>query len=369
MGLGINLLLNLKNNFNLIRKFKSSLFFRLSALIVFFSLTLVFLLVWGFWFSFQRQDSMLDAHEAYFYSDMVNNWGTPPDTIKVKEDIDNLKIQCSIYKIENDYSREGATHINSPKYWSSSSNFPDDFFYTYQGPEDFKKYNINIPNYVYFGLINDIPATAIEKDGFVFYTSYYEQNTSIPTDIPNYLVALLLTIIFIISLNFFIRRYLHPVQLVKDRLLRLEEGDLESTIPILGEDELARLSIGINKIIYEINNLIDEKQALLLDVSHELKSPLARMLLLIEMIPKNKQTAELQEEIVFLNDMISNLLLTDKLDLPYSKLDIGKVEVGDLFQKIINIVYILVLIISIFVIIIALKAVDRGVKSKKNKNK
>ncbi len=35
----------------------------------------------------------------------------------------------------------------------------------------------------------------------------------------------------------------------------------------------------------------------------------------------------------------------------------------------VNIIYILILIILTFVIIIALKAVDRGVKSKKKKNK
>ena len=119
MGLGINLLLNLKNNLNIIRRFRSSLFFRLSTLIIVFTLALVFSLVWGFWFSFQRQDSVIDAHEAYFYSNMVEEWGTPPDTLKVKRDIDNLKIQCSIYEIENDYSRDGVNHIHSPKYWSS----------------------------------------------------------------------------------------------------------------------------------------------------------------------------------------------------------------------------------------------------------
>ena len=203
MELGINLLLNLKNNLNIIRRFRSSLFFRLSTLIIVFTLALVFSLVWGFWFSFQRQDSIMDVHEAYFYSNMVEDWGTPPDTMKVRRDIDNLKIQCSIYEIENDYSRDGVNHIHSTKYWSSSSDFPQDFFYAYQGPEDFEKYNVTIPYDVNFGLINDIPATAIEKDGFVYYTSYYEQLfQTTPTDIPNYLVALGLTIIFIISLNF-----------------------------------------------------------------------------------------------------------------------------------------------------------------------
>ena len=77
-----NLLPNQKNNFYLVRKIRSSLFFRLSTFIIVFSVILVACLVWGFRFSFDRQDSILDAHEAYFYSSMVESWGSPPDTIK-----------------------------------------------------------------------------------------------------------------------------------------------------------------------------------------------------------------------------------------------------------------------------------------------
>ena len=96
-----------KNKFDFIKKLKSSLFFRLSILIIVFTLGLVFALAWGFWFSFERQDSILDAHEAYFYSEMVQSWGVPPDTVKVKKDIENLHLNCAIYYIENDYSRFG----------------------------------------------------------------------------------------------------------------------------------------------------------------------------------------------------------------------------------------------------------------------
>ena len=95
---------DLKNNFYIIKKFRRSLFFRLSILIIVFTLALVFALVWGFWFSFERQDSILDAHEAYFYSNMVENWGIPPDTVHVKKDIENLHLSCAIYLIDNDYS-------------------------------------------------------------------------------------------------------------------------------------------------------------------------------------------------------------------------------------------------------------------------
>ena len=118
------MLLNLKSNFYIIKKFRSSLFFRLSILIIVFTLALVFALVWGFWFSFERQDSILDAHEAYFYSNMVEDWGLPPDTLRVKKDIENLHLSCAIYHVDNDYSREDGTNKNSPKYWASSIDFP-----------------------------------------------------------------------------------------------------------------------------------------------------------------------------------------------------------------------------------------------------
>ena len=124
---------------------------------------------------------------------------------------------------------------------------------------------------------------------------------------------------------------------MKKRLLDLERGDLESKIKILGTDELAELSISFNRLISEIKELIDQKHRLLLDVSHELKSPLARMLLLIEMIPgDSKHVQDLREEISFLNDMISNLLLTDKLDIPYSQLDLQKISPLEFFDKVVG---------------------------------
>ena len=150
-------------------------------------------------------------------------------------------------------------------------------------------------------------------------------------------IGVVFILIFVALTYNYIRIRLRPIQLMKARLLDLERGDLESKIKIMGTDELAELSISFNKLISEIKDLIDKKHRLLLDVSHELKSPLARMLLLVEMIPQeHKQTAELKEEIEFLNDMISNLLLTDKLDVPYSQLELKTVRPLVFFNKIVG---------------------------------
>ena len=97
-----------------------------------------------------------------------------------------------------------------------------------------------------------------------------------------------------IGLNFFIQRYLRPVQLIKERVFALEDGDLESEIQILGnDDELASLSRAVNEMIKDIRYLLNQKQQLLLDVSHEFRTPLARMQLLIEMLPKHKNIGKL----------------------------------------------------------------------------
>ena len=140
-------------------------------------------------------------------------------------------------------------------------------------------------------------------------------------------------IIFIIIMYYYIWNRLKPIKLIKKRIESLKAGDLESKIDILGSDELAELTITFNKLTSEIKILIDQKHRVLLDVSHELKTPLTRMRLMVEMLPESKSRDELKGEISFLNELISNLLLSDKLDLPYSKLDIKEISVSDLIYK------------------------------------
>tara|TARA_B100000287_G_scaffold423655_1_gene467205 strand:- start:307 stop:1206 length:900 start_codon:yes stop_codon:yes gene_type:complete len=140
-------------------------------------------------------------------------------------------------------------------------------------------------------------------------------------------------ILFILIMYYYIWKRLRPIKLIKKRIDSLKKGDLDSKIQILGSDELAELTITFNKLTSEIKNLIEQKHRVLLDVSHELKTPLTRMRLMVEMMPDKGPAKELKEEISFLNELISNLLLSDRLDLPYSKLDIKKISGIDLINR------------------------------------
>ncbi len=316
---------------NLELGFRKSLFKRLGLLVVVFTISLVSLIWYQFNYSHTTQDSILDAHESYYYSEMVSRWGNPPDINLVIKEIDNLQMWCGIF-IRNQ-NAEGISYPGK-KYWS---NLPDiinvnDVIYWTTSRYFEELYEIDIPLLVYFAEaeINSMPITIVDNGDYLFYLAidYFP-----PAEINNMIFAIILSCMFIVGLYFFISRYLQPVQLMKSRIEALEAGDLKSKIDILGEDELADLSHSMNKLISDINHLLENKHQLLLEVSHELRSPLARMQLLIAMIPDHKNIEKLKSEIECLEGMISNLLLSDRLSLPYSKMEIEKYTTREIISK------------------------------------
>jgi len=259
---------------------------------------------------------------------MVQGWGSPPDTILIKEDINNLNIDCIIFRLEDDFTEEDGY---GPIYWSYPSDLKPEVFYTWLNHGELLEHGVFIPLQVDMGTMGNRPSTAVANDGFVFYLAvdYTE-----PGDLPNFILASILTIISMVGLSFFIQRYLHPVQLIKERVFALEDGDLESEISILGDDELASLSRAVNQMIRDIRYLLNQKQQLLLDVSHELRTPLARMQLLIEMLPEHKNIKKLKNEVLLLEGMISNMLLSDRLSTPYQDLDVSLIKLPRIMEKV-----------------------------------
>jgi signal transduction histidine kinase len=263
---------------------------------------------------------------------MVMGWENPPDTNLVKKEINNLHMWCGIF--EREKNEDGVAYPGEV-YWS---NLPPNIFlydfYSWTISSDFESmYELEIPLEVFFGDINDMPVTVVDNGRYLFYLviDYIP-----PSELNNLIIAFILAIVFIIGLYLFIRRYLKPVQLMKNRIEALETGDLKSKIDIIGEDELADLSYSMNKLIEDINTLLENKHQLLLEVSHELRSPLARMQLLIAMMPDHKNLTKLKEEVEFLEGMIGNLLLSDRLSLPYSKLDLQKFSTQDILGKVMD---------------------------------
>ena len=94
-------------------------------------------------------------------------------------------------------------------------------------------------------------------------------------------------------------------------------GDLSARIPAEGRDEVAVLARSFNEAADRIEKLVEAHKTLLANVSHELRSPLARLRLGIEMLPGARHpalAAELARNLAELDQLVEEVLLTSRLE-------------------------------------------------------
>jgi two-component system, OmpR family, sensor kinase len=128
-----------------------------------------------------------------------------------------------------------------------------------------------------------------------------------------------------------IRRLTQRLDDLRKGVERWGEGDLSARINESGSDELAFLAQRFNHAAERIETLIESHKSLLANASHELRSPLARIRMGLELMEPEESAAfrkEIQQNIAELDQLIDEILLASRLDARES--DIGTVELVDL---------------------------------------
>ncbi|MDP1603201.1 MAG: ATP-binding protein [Legionella sp.] len=107
-------------------------------------------------------------------------------------------------------------------------------------------------------------------------------------------------------------------------------------------DEIAQLSNEFDRMAEQLETLVNSKERLLQDISHELRSPLARLQIAIELGRKKAaQSAEvefcrMEVECLRLNTLIGEILEFARLDKSVDELDKKNVNINDLINRIIT---------------------------------
>ena len=134
-----------------------------------------------------------------------------------------------------------------------------------------------------------------------------------------------------------------PIGKLRRATQKLADGDLSTRVaPQMGwrRDELASLAKDFDVMAERIETLITSQKRLSRDVSHELRSPLARMNVALE-IAKQKSNGEaspvfqrIETESQRLNDMISRLLTLSKLETGSKDFDRRELNLKSLVEQI-----------------------------------
>lgn len=112
---------------------------------------------------------------------------------------------------------------------------------------------------------------------------------------------------------------------------RWGEGDLSVRMPESGSDEVAFLARRFNHAAERVETLVKTHKSLLANASHELRSPLARIRMGLELIDHQaspRTIEEIKRNIGELDQLIDEILLASRLDARES--DLGTIEPVDL---------------------------------------
>lgn len=132
-----------------------------------------------------------------------------------------------------------------------------------------------------------------------------------------------------------VRRLTKRLEGLQRGVQRWGDGDLSVRVPVQGHDEVADLSARFNAAAERIEGLMTSQKSLLANASHELRSPLARIRMGLELMetpatdtPLRQRTrAEILRNMNELDQLIDEILLASRLDA--KEADLGMVEAVD----------------------------------------
>lgn len=151
----------------------------------------------------------------------------------------------------------------------------------------------------------------------------------------------LLALLMVIAMAYAtVRRLLRPIDAIRMGVQRFGSGQFEHPIDVRGRDELGDLAHQINTMARDLRRMLDGKRALLLAISHELRSPLTRARLHTELLPETEanQAARgaLLRDLALMRDLISDLLEGERLSGSHAALSRASTDLCSLLRSLVQ---------------------------------
>lgn len=156
------------------------------------------------------------------------------------------------------------------------------------------------------------------------------------------IIAIILTGLVCNLLSLYLTK---PLSALREAAKSIAKGHLDTRVSNEiknRKDEIAGLAHEFDSMAKRIEQLIKSKERLLQDISHELRSPLARLQVAIALIRDNhtkNNTAlydKIETEIQRLDSLIGEIMTVAKLLRPQAKIHKANCDLGALIQEIIN---------------------------------
>ncbi len=133
---------------------------------------------------------------------------------------------------------------------------------------------------------------------------------------------------------------------MSQQMAQLGDGDFTVRVNARGNDEIASLARGFNQAAQKIEHLINANNLLLAHASHELRTPITRIRLQIEMMDMlagalpsdtkekfDKRAQAINRDLSGLNDLVESILLVSRLDAGHALQQVEHLDLYDLVNQ------------------------------------
>jgi len=208
-----------------------------------------------------KQDSIRPFHTnaIQYVTYVIADLGAPPDKTRAEAIYNRTGLKISFK------GKQGQ--------WSLIKNFPKE--------NDIRFRTFSNSDTIFFGRFHGRNfLKVIHKTGiFVFELPGYDREKN------RYLWVFLISMtLIVIGAYLAIKKTLRPIKWLHKGVQEVGQGNLLHTIPEDRKDEFGKLAAAFNTMTGQLQQMLDLKQQLLRDVSHELRSPLTRMKVALEFL-------------------------------------------------------------------------------------
>jgi signal transduction histidine kinase len=146
------------------------------------------------------------------------------------------------------------------------------------------------------------------------------------------------------------RRLARPIERLTEAARRVAAGELSARVPDAsrcrhrgwrrraGVDEIQELTRTFNDMAERVERLVQGQKELVANVSHELRSPLARIRVALELLPRTpdaeRRFTDLEADLAELDRLIEDVLATARLDATGLPTELAPVDVRGLLARV-----------------------------------
>jgi len=130
-----------------------------------------------------------------------------------------------------------------------------------------------------------------------------------------------------------IRHMVQPLHALALGAEAFRRGNFAHRVPVIHGDEIGDLAMRFNQMAADIQAMLDGKRALLLAISHELRSPLTRARLHAELVGEGASRDALLHELAQMRDLITALLESERLGSGHRALQLADCDLAELAHE------------------------------------